>query len=106
LNVEYDKIKDEKFKIFADEFKKYYEDEFSNWYLKDWTHFDEVERWKGKYKTSYEKGILTYGIYYNQYNGSLRNYIWEVEEFIFQYCMEVKIFYDGWTEEEWYEPKK
>jgi hypothetical protein len=28
-----------------------------------------------------------------------------VEEFIFQYCMEVKIFYDGWTEEEWYEQK-
>ena len=105
FNVEYDKIQDEKFKIFADELKKNYEDKSSEWNLKDWTHFDEVERWKGKYKTSYEKGILTYGIYYNQYNGSLRNYIWEVEEFIFQYCMEVKIFYDGWTEEEWYEQK-
>ena len=105
FNVEYDKIQDEKFKIFTDELKKNYEDEFSNWYLKDWTHFDEVERWKGKYKTSYEKGILTYGIYYNRNDGPLRSYIWDVEKFIFQYCMEVKIFYDGWTEEEWYEPK-
>ena len=32
FNVEYDKIQDEKFKIFADELKKYYEDER---YLKD-----------------------------------------------------------------------
>ncbi len=105
FNVEYDKIQDEKFKIFADELKKNYKDESSEWNLKDWTHFDEVERWKGKYKTSYEKGILTYGIYYNRNDGPLRSYIWEVEEFIFQYCMEVKIFYDGWTEEEWYEQK-
>ena len=91
FNVEYNKIQDEKFKIFADELKKNYEDESSKWYLKDWEHF--------------EKGILTYGIYYNRNNGPLRSYIWDVEEFIFQYCMEVKIFYGGWTEEEWYEPK-
>ena len=82
FNVEYDKIQDEKFKIFADELKKNYEENSSVWYLKEWDHFDEVERWKGKYKTSYENGVFTYGIYYNRNNGSRREYIWDVEEFI------------------------
>lgn len=66
--------------------------------LKKWRHENEKEKWKGKYKTSLQDGILTYGVSYNISDRSVSTYIIELQKIISEYVAEEVFEKDYWTE--------
>ena len=53
--------------MFSSLFNAIYDDEYYEFGIREiqnWSHWDEKEEWVGKYSTSYEDGIFTYGLHY------------------------------------------
>ncbi|MCQ2498843.1 MAG: hypothetical protein MJ133_07640 [Lachnospiraceae bacterium] len=97
FNGEYEKVQDSVFDVllsekYSDEFYEYGIKEISNW-----KHDDEKEEWIGKYNTSYENGIFTYGLSYNHNNARKQWFVFDFFEVLDNITEEV-IFKDGWCE--------
>lgn len=97
FNGEYDKVQADIFEPFL---QTYYSDETYDYWIKNirsWSHNNEKEEWVGKYNTSYENGIFTYGLSYNHNNSSLFMF---VDDFfaVLDSITEEVLFKDGWCE--------
>lgn len=99
FNGEYNKIENAVIREFAEDYfikgkaEGYYSDE-----LKNWSHHDYVDEWKGKYPTKYEDGIFSYSNYYNA-NGFLNSFYSDFEEDILPLITEEIIEEDYWSED-------
>ncbi len=61
-----------------------------------WNHNNYVEKWKGKYNTSLQEGIFTFGMYINTQN-SLDYYCWiDFKELLEEIGKEIER--DSWME--------
>lgn len=64
-----------------------------------WKHYDYEDRWKGKYKTSYdeETGLFTYGMAYNLH-GFYKLPMMDMEDLL-KKITEKEISHDSWCED-------
>ncbi len=61
-----------------------------------WDHEDSKPSWVGRYKTSYENGIFTYGVYFNESCGGWL--YWSGFSDILYKIKEETLFQDFWDE--------
>lgn len=97
-NGEYDKVTDEIFIRFINDYC--IDDEYKNASrdISKWKHGNEKKDWIGKYETSYLDGVFTYGISYNEYNHEMFEF---VDSFMLELLFKIKkqvIFRDIWEE--------
>ncbi len=96
-NGEFEKITDE----YMNDFIRVHEDEVDLtdycWNIRAWSHDNEKPEWIGKYQTSFENGIFTYGISYNAH-GRLRGIMLDIFDDLLPYITESVIVKDGWAE--------
>lgn len=96
---EYDreKVQDD---VFSPLFGAIYDDEYYEFGIREihnWSHWDEKEEWVGKYSTSYEDGIFTYGLNYNHDNKRNSRFVTDFFKVLDNITEEV-IFRDSWCE--------
>ena len=98
FNEKYEQIQNPILKEFADD---YFINTEANGYhsvkLKNWSHHDYINEWKGKYQTKYENGFFTFSYYYNA-NGFLNDFYNDFEKIILPLITEKIIEQDGWCE--------
>ncbi|MBO5342199.1 MAG: hypothetical protein J6A73_05920 [Lachnospiraceae bacterium] len=93
---EYDKITDKEFKKFI----SYYKKDLIKKPIRKWTHNNAKGEWLGKYKTSFENGILTFGVYYNSSGGNMKWYVDAFEDIVFGYIAEEELVDEYWDEDD------